>query len=84
MTPEPIPTQSVKLSVYDWHGLLYELEQAMRIVNRDRHNLKVLYGKIATQLAGHEVKVLDEPPPPSVEVSPVPAPVRKTWWKWLS
>ena len=38
----------------------------MSVVNRDRRNVRILYGKIATQMAGHNVDVTEpEPEKPS-------------------
>ncbi len=69
--PEPNLT-SIKLSNYDWHILLDELEQTMRIYNKDNSNAEILYCNIASQLAGRPVKIsrpekqkvkpLDKPP----------------------
>lgn len=40
----------VLLQPFEWHLLLKELESSMRIINRDRENITILYEKISTQL----------------------------------
>lgn len=65
MTPAEVPDKgvgtgdllAVRLSSYEWHALLKELEHALCIVNRDRHNPRVLYNSIASQLAGRKIEV---------------------------
>jgi hypothetical protein len=67
------PSFSVALSIYEWHHLLNSMEEMMNIVNRDQKNIRILYGEIATQLAGHSVNVMERPPqPPDQSSKPVP------------
>ncbi len=68
----PAKLTSIELSNYAWHSLLSELEDSLRICNRDNTNVEILYENIASQLAGRPVKVsrpekqkvkpLDKPP----------------------
>jgi len=44
----------VRLSIYEWHILLNEMEHSLRFVNRDAHNLNALYIKITAQLNNGE------------------------------
>lgn len=47
---------AVRLSAWEWHHFLKEIEDGILcVVNRDQTNARILYSKIATQLAGHEV-----------------------------
>lgn len=47
---------AVRLSAWEWHHFLSEIEDGILCVaNRDQTNARILYAKIATQLAGHEV-----------------------------
>lgn len=63
---DPNPSFSVTMSVWEWHHLLRSMEESMSVVNRDRRNVRILYGKIATQMAGHNVDVIEpEPEKPS-------------------
>jgi len=56
---------SVTLSTYDWHLLLNDIEDHLRIVNRDRTTTRELYEKIASQLYGTKVTyILNEPQKP--------------------
>jgi hypothetical protein len=50
-------TASIKLSIYEWHTLLNELEYLQRICNRDISVPIYLLEQISTQLNGKEVCV---------------------------
>lgn len=61
------PYVTVKLSVYRWHLLLCELEERMRIGNRQNPHIAVdLFENIASQLAEVDVKVTN----PTKETEP--------------
>jgi hypothetical protein len=65
MEPEPTKSEiSISLSAYRWHQLLRELEDAMRIVNRDNDALIGLYENIGSQLSGGPVVVERRKQPP--------------------
>ena len=58
------PTKSVELTVYEWHLLLNDMEDHLRIVNRNRNTTKGLYERIASQLCCQKVNyILNEPNP---------------------
>lgn len=52
----------------------------MSVINRDRRNVRILYGKIATQMAGHNVDVtepeLEKPSNPAAK--PVTEPLKES------
>ncbi len=52
----------LKLTPYDIHILLKELEHGMCFVNRDVQNAKYLWEKIATQMNGVETKMIIKEP----------------------
>ncbi len=63
----------IKLSVYDVHQLLTELERAMCVVNRDREGLFNLYETIASQATNKRVVVNRESYMPT-KPTPLPKP----------
>lgn len=81
---------AVKLSIFEWHALLRELEEKFCVVNRNQHNAKVLYNAIASQLHGRPVDVFpktEEPQKPQVsekqetpQRKPVPTWKRVAWF----
>ena len=58
---DPVQTATVRLSVYDWHLLLGELEKQMSIINRDITQCQRLYADISTQLCQMPVKMGQAP-----------------------
>lgn len=56
------PNINITMTSYEWHLLLNDIEDHLRIVNRDRRTTASLYEKIASQLLGAKVTyLLDEP-----------------------
>jgi hypothetical protein len=44
----------VRMTAWDWHCLLIELQGLNAVCNRDNSNVRILYRKVASQLAGHD------------------------------
>lgn len=63
---KPSEKFDVRMSVYEWHELLRDLEAHMRIINRDQAVTCRLYEKIASQLAGRNVVIVEDKPKPVV------------------
>lgn len=60
VTPDDTANKAVVLTIYEWHVLLREVEYLFNICNRSQHNAKLIYGHIATQLAGYEVDLFKQ------------------------
>ena len=69
MSTEPSTPLTVTLSSWHWHRLLRQLEEDMRVCNVDQEVTYQLYELIASQLAGHPVRV--QRPEPKTVLKPV-------------
>ena len=83
MNDSPVlPTQTVTLTTYSWHLLLADMEEHMRIINRDQETTYQLYEAIAGQLQGAKVTITR--PEPRKRMLDTTQSKGKSWWQRIT
>ena len=81
--PSDTPSIKIEMSAFHWHLLLKDIEDHLRIVNRDWKTTAMLYEMISSQLLGGKVTYVVEKEcfdPKVEEKAPSQTEKPRNWW----